>query len=99
VVVHANWLAVGQGGTGSYNQEGQHQSAAGGGQTKVHGEALNRRLWHLRGLSLTSGWRGLPVIASDNRRQAALGRHRAIGEAIGAAVHMQHDHVSDAGVV
>ena len=55
VVVHAHWLAVGQGGTGSCNQEGQHQSAAGGGQAKVHGEALNQRPWDLRGLSRTLG--------------------------------------------
>ena len=43
------------------------------------------------------------MIASANRRQAALESLRAFGEAIGAAIHGQHGHVhhghvSDAGV-
>jgi len=97
VVVHAHWLAVGQGGTGSCNQEGQHQSAAGGGQTKVHDNVLYQGPWHRRCLSRTFGWRVLPAIASEKRRQAALAIHRAFGEAIGAAVHVQHGHISDAG--
>jgi hypothetical protein len=35
VAVHAHRLAVGQSGTGSRNQQGQNQSAEGGGQTNV----------------------------------------------------------------
>jgi hypothetical protein len=97
VVVHAHWLTVGQGGTGSCNQEGQHQSAAGGGQTKVPDNALNQGPWDFRGLSRTLGWRGLPAIASENRRQVALVIHRAFGEVIGTAVHVQHGHISNSG--
>ncbi len=82
VDVHTHWLTVCQSGTGPCNQEGQNQSAAGGGQTKIHGEALNQRPWQLRGLSRELGWCGLPVIASEDHRQAALGRYRAFGDAI-----------------
>jgi hypothetical protein len=43
VIVHAHHLAVGQCGTGSRNQQGQHQSAEGGGQTNVHDDSVSKR--------------------------------------------------------
>ena len=66
VVVHAHRLAVGQCGTGSRNQQGQHQSAVGGGQTNIHDDSVSQRPWNCKGSNGRFSWQGLPMAASKD---------------------------------
>ena len=89
VVVHAHHLAVGQCGTGSRNQQGQAQSAEGGGQTNVHDDSVSQGPWNCKGPNRGLGWPGLLLAGLRNCRQTGFVIQLAIGEAIGVLANAQ----------
>jgi len=96
VAVHAHRLAVGQCSTGSRSQQGQHQSAEGGGQTKVHDDSGSQRPWNYTGLNHRFAWPCLPYVVSKKSHQAALVLYLEVGLAIGTAIDRSQYHVAEA---
>lgn len=95
VAVHAHRLAVGQCSTGSRSQQGQHQSAEGGGQTKVHDDSGSQKPWNYTGLNRRFAWPGLSDVVSKKSHQAALVLYLKVGLAIGTAIDGSQYHVSE----